>query len=40
MLLSEMKKLDLDQTVQFADSLLSNLTLLCFAHGNLNQPQV
>ena len=39
-LLSEMEGLELDQIVQFADNLLSDITLLCFAHGNLHQSQV
>jgi len=39
-LLSEVEGLDLDQLVHFADSLLSDITLLCFAHGNLDQSQV
>jgi len=38
-LLSEMAGLDLDQIVHFADTLLSDITLLCFAHGNLDQFQ-
>ena len=39
-LLSEMESLELDQIAQFSDTLLSDITLLCFAHGNLNQSQV
>ena len=39
-LLSEVKKLDLEEIVSFANNLLSNVTFLCFAHGNVNQSKV
>ena len=39
-LLSEVKKLDFEEIVSFANNLLSNATMLCFAHGNVNQIMV
>ena len=38
--MSEVKKLGLEQIVSFANNLLSNVTFLCFAHGNVNQSKV
>ena len=39
-LLSEVKKLGLEEIEPFANNLLSNINLLCFAHGNVNQSKV
>ena len=39
-LLSEVKKLGLEEIESFANNLLSNINLLCFAHGNVNQSKV
>ena len=39
-LLSEVKKLGLEEISSFANNLLSNINLLCFAHGNVNQSKV